>query len=94
MIILNKVDLLPHAEANLATLRGLIAKLNPDARIIATSFAEVDVEEVCNTSLFSFEKAQQAPGWLRELRGEHVPETLEYGVSSFVYRRTRSVGCV
>jgi Cobalamin synthesis protein cobW C-terminal domain len=42
-----------------------------------------------NTHLFSFEKATSAPGWLQELRGTHVPETLEYGISSFVFRAKR-----
>ena len=63
--------------------------LNPRARIVRAAFSKVPLDRVLDTGLFDFEQAAQAPGWLRELRGEHMPETEEYGIASFVYRARR-----
>jgi G3E family GTPase len=87
VLVLNKVDLVdPDAVDH---LEALLRKLNPDARIVRTSFGRVPLHEILNTRRFDFERAAQAPGWLKELRGEHTPETEEYGISSFVYRARR-----
>jgi G3E family GTPase len=68
---------------------GVLKKLNPEAKIIQTTFGQVPLDEILNTHLFDFEKASQAAGWIKELNEEHTPETEEYGISSFVYRRRR-----
>ncbi len=84
VIILNKTDMVSPSE--LERLKGLIKHLNPEAKQIESSFGKVDLKQILNTSLFDFQKAAEAPGWMQELRGEHIPETIEYGISSFVYR--------
>jgi G3E family GTPase len=70
-------------------VRATVVALNPSAKLHVTSYSKIDLSCVINTGLFSMEKAGQHAGWLKELRGEHVPETLEYGISSFVYRARR-----
>jgi G3E family GTPase len=87
VIILNKIDQATPDE--LGTIRGLIRKLNPDAKILEATFSEVPLQEVLNTGRFDLDRAAAAPGWLKELRGTHTPETEEYGIRSFVYRAHR-----
>lgn len=86
ILILNKCDLVDDQE--LQRLEGILRKLQPAAKIVRTSFGQIDSKDILNTGLFDFEKASQSAGWLKELQNEiHTPETEEYGISSFVYRR-------
>ncbi|KOP67877.1 cobalamin biosynthesis protein CobW [Bacillus sp. FJAT-18019] len=88
VLLLNKCDLV--SEDELAKVEGMLRKLQPSAKIIRTVKGQVAPAEILNTGLFDFEKASQSPGWIQELqKEEHVPETDEYGISSFVYRRRR-----
>ncbi|WP_053753780.1 GTP-binding protein [Streptomyces sp. MMG1533] len=84
VIVLNKLDLVDEESA--ARLRAALCRLNPVARIVPATDGRVDLGEVLGTGLFDLDRAQQAPGWVQELNGEHVPETEEYGVSSTVFR--------
>lgn len=87
VIILNKVDLV--GPEDMKQLHGIIKMFNTRASIITSEFSKVPINQVLGTGLFDFEEASMAPGWLKELRGEHIPETLEYGISSFVYRSAK-----
>ncbi|CAB3762125.1 zinc metallochaperone GTPase ZigA [Paraburkholderia solisilvae] len=87
VIVLNKTDLMSAAE--LERLKGVLRSLNARARIVESQFGRVPVDRILNTGLFDFEAAAQAPGWLKEMRGEHIPESEEYGITSFVYRARR-----
>jgi G3E family GTPase len=87
VLLISKTDLV--SAEDLSRLRGILRTLNTEAVIIAIENGNVALGEVLGTGKFSLEKARQAPGWLKEMRGEHVPETVEYGISSFVYRARR-----
>ncbi|MBL1086510.1 GTP-binding protein [Streptomyces actinomycinicus] len=84
VIVLNKLDLVDAEAAD--RLRATLARLNPAARIVSAVHGRVQLGEVLGTRLFDLERAQQAPGWVMELNGDHVPETEEYGISSTVFR--------
>lgn len=87
IVLISKIDLIAGDE--IANLKAILHSLNPDAEILPMAMGQVELAKVLNTGLFDFDKAEQAPGWLKELRGEHVPETEEYGIGSFVYSARR-----
>ena len=89
VVILNKVA--DAGRDRTDTARKIIRALNGDAKIIETNHSEVSADAILNTGLFDFETAHEHPMWAKELYGfaDHVPETEEYGVASFVYRARR-----
>ncbi|MBT2457385.1 GTP-binding protein [Streptomyces sp. ISL-86] len=87
VIVLNKLDLVGSGTA--VRLRAALSRLNPAARIVPATRGRVQLGDVLGTGLFDLERAQQAPGWVMELNGDHVPETEEYGISSIVFRSDR-----
>ena len=86
VVVVNKVSDVSAEERE--NVIKIVRALNADARIIETDFSRVDLDELLDTRLFSEDKASQHPLWAKELYGfaDHIPETEEYGISSFVYR--------
>ena len=87
LILISKTDLATPSE--IERLTAILKTLNTHAKVVPISHGQIDINEVLNTGRFDFERAQQAPGWLKEMRGEHVPETEEYGIASFSYGARR-----
>ncbi|MBP8171739.1 MAG: zinc metallochaperone GTPase ZigA [Pseudomonas sp.] len=87
VLLLSKIDLISSAERD--ELLAILRRLNSHAEIVPMSMGQVPLERILNTGRFDFERAAQAPGWLKALRGEYVPETEEYGIASTAWRARR-----
>ena len=87
VLILNKCDLLE--EWQVEKIETLVHSLQREAKIIRSVRSEIALTDILNTNLFDLEEMSYAAGWIKELElgyQDHVPETEEYGISSFVYR--------
>ncbi|OAL46952.1 cobW-domain-containing protein [Pyrenochaeta sp. DS3sAY3a] len=99
VVVVNKVDRVDGR--TLGRVKAYVKTLNPTAKIIEARYSKVDVREMLNTGVFNIAEAIMSPGWLRSLHEMTVldvqgkkrkapkPETLEYGIGSFVYRARR-----
>ncbi|OCK78981.1 cobW-domain-containing protein [Lepidopterella palustris CBS 459.81] len=96
VIIINKVDMV--GPDVLSRVRGYVKSLNPTCKIFEAKYAKIDVKELLGTGRFNMSDAIAMAGWLSSLKemmqmdvgGKNrlapKPETLEYGIGSFIYR--------
>ena len=89
VVVLNKTG--AASPDDLRAARQIVGGLNASARVIETDFGRVELSDILGTGRFDFGKASEHPLWFKELHGfkDHVPETEEYGIRSFVYRAKR-----
>lgn len=87
VVIINKCDLA--GKERVRQVEATIRAMNPEAKVLHADHGRVPLPDILGTASFNMEQAQKAPAWIKELQGEHVPETEEYGISSFVFRDTR-----
>ncbi|KAL8007079.1 putative cobalamin (vitamin B12) biosynthesis CobW [Plasmopara halstedii] len=87
IILLNKTDLV--SSKDLEAIEKVLRRLNSYAKIERTIKGRVNPKMIIGTNLFSFERASQQTGWLESLSIPHTPETVEYGIGSFLYKASR-----
>jgi G3E family GTPase len=87
VIVVNKTDCV--TPETLSELEGVLRALNRDADIVRCTYGQVPLDRVLATGRFDMELAMNSAGWVQELENEHTPETLEYGIGSFVFRSPR-----
>lgn len=87
IILLNKLDTCSDEKST--KILNILQGLNKKAKIIGTTYSVVAMNEILNTGLFNMNDAVTSAGWLQSLKEDMVPETEEYGISSFVYRQRR-----
>ncbi len=64
IVLLNKASLISKDE--LERVKKTIKAIQPVAEIIETDYCSVDIDELVDTDLFSFEKAASSAAWIRE----------------------------
>jgi G3E family GTPase len=88
LLVMNKVDLL--SKAQLESVEKLLRKINPGVEVVRTVHSRIEPAELFAKARFSMREAEGHPEWLMEAReNEHTPETIEYGISSFIFRAKR-----
>ena len=87
VIVINKCDLVSKEEVK--RVKAVIKSLNHSAKVLTSVQSKLDIKEILDTKLFSYEKAALGAGWLKSLQEEINPETEEYGIGTFVYRARR-----
>ena len=87
VVLISKIDLISSAERE--ELIAILGRLNTQAEILPMIMGQVPLAKILDTGRFDFDRAAQAPGWLQEMRGEHVPESDEYGIASTAYLARR-----
>lgn len=67
-IVLNKTDLVTDGEKK--NVISVIKALQPKAKIIETTYGNVDVDDILSTGRFDYEKILESAGWIQAMQGE------------------------
>ena len=74
-IILNKIDEITKEE--LSNVKDVLKALQPNAKVIETNYAKVNLKEILETKSFDFERIATSSGWYKEIDEFEIPEEQE-----------------
>ena len=88
VLLISKRDLV--TDEQLRQVETLVRKINPLAELLRVEHGQLEPAVLLGKERFQLRRAEEHPQWLAEAReNEHTPETIEYGISSFIYRATK-----
>lgn len=67
IILLNKISEVTPAEAG--RIKAIIRAIQPHARIIECDYCDVDLSELLNTEMFSFDRVAASAAWIEAIEG-------------------------
>lgn len=73
VLIVNKVESIDQQTRD--KILQLLKLLNPDAKVLMSSYSQVDVHEIIATGKFDFVRAASGAGWLRSLHEMTIQNT-------------------
>ncbi len=71
-VIINKVDEID--ESDLKKVRAVVRALQPEAKLIETNYAKVELADVLDTNQFDYDKTFSSAGWIAEFEKEEEEE--------------------
>ena len=91
IVLLNKASEVTPEE--LGRLKGIVASINPGAKILCCDYGDIDLDELIYTGMFRFDEVATSAAWIAAIEGEEEEEeeaegeALEYGIDTYVYYR-------
>jgi G3E family GTPase len=85
VVVLNKKSEVSAKE--LKNAEGIVAGLNPNARVIKTDWSKLCPTHVLATGLFDYETAENMPGWAKLQEPGWVSKVSSCDVRHFLYKR-------
>ena len=77
IVLLNKASEITPDE--MGKLKGIVSSINPQAKILACNYGDIDLDEIIYTGMFDFDRVATSAAWIAAIEGEDEEEEAEIG---------------